>query len=107
MFQHIAKLYIPFFFVVSVYYFWDLRQLKFHLKRVIVTPAVYLSLAPLNRSFRCRHWADVNLYTQLFSLAQIYVFGKQSDRHSYCTLLTHKDIFNTQKQGPHMPKARG
>lgn len=34
-----------------------------YLKRVIVTPAVYQLLAPLERSFKYRHWADVTDYT--------------------------------------------
>ena len=50
-----------------------------YLKRIIVIPAVYQSLASLKRSFRCWHWADVTYYTKLYSLAVSYVFVKQSD----------------------------
>ena len=57
-----------------------------YLKRIIVIPAVYQPLALLKKSFRLWHWADVTLYTQLFSLAQGYVFVKQSDLPSYCTM---------------------
>ncbi len=39
-------------------------------KRVIVTPAVYLFLAPLKRSLKYRHWADVTFYTHLCRLAE-------------------------------------
>jgi hypothetical protein len=40
-----------------------------YLKRVIVTPAVYLSFAPLKRRFRYRHWADVTDYSSPFGFA--------------------------------------
>ena len=40
-----------------------------HLKRVIVTPAVYPLLAWLDPSFKYGHWADVTDYTRLCSLA--------------------------------------
>ena len=55
-----------------------LRQLR-HLKRVIVTPAVYRSFAPLNRVFRYRHWAGFSRHTNPFGLAATYVFSKQSE----------------------------
>ena len=54
-----------------------------YLKRVIVTPAVYLILAPLKRSFRHHHWAGLTEYTCLFRLALGYVFGKQSGGPCY------------------------
>ena len=40
-----------------------------YLKRVIVTPAVYQLLAPLERSLKYWHWADVASYTHLYRLA--------------------------------------
>ena len=40
-----------------------------YLKRVIVTPAVYLLLARLNPSFKYRHWADVTSCTHPYGLA--------------------------------------
>ena len=40
-----------------------------YLKRVIVTPAVYALLAPLERSLKYAHWADVTDYTHLYRLA--------------------------------------
>ena len=40
-----------------------------YLKRVIVTPAVYLLLASLEESLKYRHWADVTDYTHLYRLA--------------------------------------
>jgi hypothetical protein len=43
--------------------------LKFHLKRVIVTPVVYRLLAPLDRSLKYRHWTDVTGYTRPCGLA--------------------------------------
>lgn len=54
-----------------------------YLKIVIVTTAVYGSLAPLNWSFRYPHWARVTDYTHPFGLAVSYVFGKQSDFPCY------------------------
>ena len=60
-----------------------------YLKRAIVTPAVYQLLAPLNRSFKYRHWADVTDYTHHYWLAVSYVFVKQSDYLSYQTLQLH------------------
>ena len=50
-----------------------------YLKRIIVIPAVYLSLAPLKENLRYRHWADVTFHTHLCRLAKRYVFIKQSD----------------------------
>jgi len=46
-----------------------LRQQN-HLKRVIVTPAVYQLLAPLKWSLKYWHWADVTFYTHLYRLAE-------------------------------------
>ena len=60
-----------------------------YLKRVIVTPAVYLLLAPLNRSLKYRHWADVTFHTHPSGLAKCYVFVKQSVPPSHCALQTH------------------
>jgi hypothetical protein len=51
-----------------------------YLKRIIVIPAVYLSLAPLERSLRYKHWADITSHTHPFGLAKRYVFIKQSGR---------------------------
>lgn len=50
-----------------------------YLKRIIVIPAVYLSLAPLEESLRYRHWADITFHTHLCRLAKRYVFIKQSE----------------------------
>ncbi len=63
-----------------------------YLKRVIVTPAVYLLLAPLDRSLKYRHWADVTNCTHLYRLAVSYVFVKQSDFPDLCTLQSHTYI---------------
>ena len=60
-----------------------------YLKRVIITPAVYQPLAPLKKSFRYWHWADVTNYTSPCGLAVSYVFVKQSDLPSHCALLSH------------------
>ena len=40
-----------------------------YLKRVIVTPAVYLLLASLEGSLKYRHWAGVTDYIHLYRLA--------------------------------------
>ena len=40
-----------------------------YLKRIIVIPAVYLLLAPLNWNLKYKHWADVTNYTHLYRLA--------------------------------------
>ena len=40
-----------------------------YLKRIIVIPAVYPLLAPLKRSLKYGHWADVTNYTHLYRLA--------------------------------------
>ena len=50
-----------------------------YLKRIIVIPAVYLSLVPLEGSLRYRHWADVTSHTHPCGLAKRYVFIKQSE----------------------------
>ena len=55
-----------------------------YLKRVIVTPAVYRRLAPLNRGFTYRHWADVTSCTNPFGLAACCVFIKQSEPLCHC-----------------------
>ena len=75
-----------------------------YLKRVIVTPAVYLLLAPLKRSLKYRHWAGVIDYTHVYTLAVNYVFVKQSDPLSYCTL---RSTIKQQVQGPLIPKTQG
>ena len=54
-----------------------------YLKIVIVTTAVYQSLAPLNRSLRYWHWARVTGCTHPYGLAASYVFVKQSDFPCY------------------------
>jgi hypothetical protein len=64
--------------------------------RVIVTPAVYLPLAPLKQSFGYRHWADVTSYTKPYALAGSYVFVKQSVDLCHCTLLSHTYIHNSR-----------
>ena len=68
MFQQIAKfvsqLYFDFLFNLL-----GLKATNIHLKRVIVTPAVYWLLAPLNRSLKYQHWADVTSYTHPCGLA--------------------------------------
>src|SRR3989344_3782600 len=48
-----------------------------HLKRVIVTPAVYALLARLDPGLKYTHWADVTDYTQPCGLAVSWVFVKQ------------------------------
>ena len=65
-----------------------IRQLSY-LKRIIVIPAVYQLLAPLKRSFKYRHWADVTDYTHHYWLAVSYVFVKQSDYLSHQALHLH------------------
>lgn len=57
-----------------------------YLKRIIVIPAVYKPLAPLDGSLRYLHWADVTSHTHLFRLARRYVFVKQSGSPCNCTL---------------------
>jgi len=54
-----------------------LRQ-QFHLKRIIVIPAVYQLLAPLKGGLKYWHWADVAFHTHLFRLAKSGVFIKQT-----------------------------
>ena len=66
----------------------DLKATKLHLKRVIVTPAVYQILAPLNRSLNYWHWADVADCTHLYRLAVSCVFVKQSDLLDLLALLS-------------------
>ncbi len=58
-----------------------------YLKRVIVTPAVYRSLDPLNRVLTYRHWAGVSNCTHPYGLAVTYVFIKQSKPPCHCDLL--------------------
>ena len=41
-----------------------------YLKRVIVTPALYPLLAPLNRGLKYGQWADVTFYTRPYGLAE-------------------------------------
>ena len=60
-----------------------------YLKRIIVIPAVYQLLAPLNRSLKYWHWADVTNCTHLCRLAVGYVFVKQSDPSCHCALQPH------------------
>ena len=55
-----------------------------YLKRVIVTPAVYRSFAPLKRSLRYRHWAGFSGNTHPSGLAATYVFIKQSGLPCHC-----------------------
>ena len=67
-----------------------------YLKRVIVTPAVYQLFTPLERGLKYWHWADITFYTQLFSLAEGYVFVKQSDHLCYCALRSHPYGYETR-----------
>ena len=60
-----------------------------YLKRVIVTPAVYRSLDPLNWVLTYRHWAGVSNCTHPYGLAVTYVFIKQSKPLCHCDLLLH------------------
>jgi hypothetical protein len=71
-----------------------------YLKRVIVTPAVYWSFAPLDRSLRYQHWAGISHYTNPFEFAVTYVFIKQSESSSLCDL-------SLAGQAPLIPKLRG
>jgi len=54
---------------------------------VIVTTAVYRFLVPLNRSFKCLHWAELTDYTSLFRFAISYVFDKQSEAIIFLDLI--------------------
>ena len=85
MFQHIAKFLSHLLGVNFFCLTWVLGR-RFHLKRIIVIPAVYQSLARLKPSLRYWHWADVTNYTHLYRLAVGCVFVKQSDLLCYCTL---------------------
>lgn len=49
----------------------------------MVIPALYLSFAPLKRSFRYKQWADLTFYSKPYDLAEGYVLDKQSGRLSY------------------------
>jgi hypothetical protein len=69
-----------------------------YLKRIIVIPAVYQLLAPLKRSLKYWHWADVTTYTNHCWLADSYVFIKQSDLPSYCTL--YSQLKNYKRRDP-------
>ena len=71
-----------------------------YLKRVIVTPAVYWSFAPLNRSLRYQHWAGISHHTRPFEFAMTYVFIKQSESPGLCDL-------SLTRQAPLLPKLRG
>ncbi len=75
------------------------------LKKVTVTSAVYQPLVRLNPDFRYWHWAGVAGCTNPFGLAASYVFVKQSDPPSHCTL--RKQPQGPPSQGPHLPKLRG
>ena len=71
-----------------------------YLKRVIVTPAVYWSFAPLDRSLRYQHWAGISLHTSPFEFAETYVFIKQSESPCICDLAL-------AGQAPLIPRLRG
>ena len=86
MFQHIAKLLSQFSMTQLILFNLGLKATKNHLKRIIVIPAVYKSLARLEPGLRYLHWADVTDYTNLRRLAVGCVFVKQSDLPCYCTL---------------------
>jgi hypothetical protein len=72
----------------------------FHLKRVIVTPAVYWSFVPLKRAFRYQHWAGFSGRTQPFDLAATYVLVKQSGLPSHCDQ-------PLSRLAPFIPKVQG
>ena len=76
-----------------------------YLKRVIVTPAVYRSFAPLDGCFRYLHWAEVTDSIGRFRSAISFVFSKQSEPPSHCNQP------NAQKTAvwltPLFPKFRG
>ena len=81
-----------------------------HLKRVIVTPAVYQLFTPLKRSLKYWHWADVTFYTHPYGLAEGYVFVKQSDHLSYCALNSHSCEYECrdplyQRYGTNLPNS--
>ena len=81
-----------------------------YLKRVIVTPAVYLILAPLNRSLNYRHWADVTFCTHPYGLAESCVFVKQSDPSSHCALQSPTKVDNRRdplcrRHGANLPSS--
>ena len=76
-----------------------------YLKRVIVTPAVKGSLAPLKRGFGYPHWADVTGYTKPYGFAASCVFVKQSGTPSQCPLCSPP--IQARAQGPLRPKSRG
>lgn len=59
-----------------------------YLKRVIVTPAVYRCLAPLNGGLTYRHWAGVTNCTKPYGLAVCYVFIKQTESLGHCDALS-------------------
>ena len=58
----------------------------FHLKRVMVTPAVCQLFVPLDRDFKYWYWADITFYTHPYGVAEGCVFVKQSDPPCNCTL---------------------
>ena len=66
MFQHMAKFLSRLF--AHLFNIRVLRQ-RIHLKRVIVTPAVYRLLAQLKPSLKYLHWAGVTDYTHPYGLA--------------------------------------
>ena len=69
-----------------------------YLKRVIVTPAVYQILGPLKRAFNYWHWADFTFHTRPYGFAESYVFVKQSDPLSHCTL--HSQAYTYKYRDP-------
>ncbi len=73
-----------------------------YLKRVIFTPAVYRSFAPLDGCLRYLHWAEVTDRTGRFRSAISYVFSKQSDPPCYCN-----QPKTNLRLTPLLPKFRG
>ena len=63
-----GQIFIPFF--LEWYLFNMGLKATFHLKRVIVTPAVYQLFTPLKRSLKYWHWAGVAFYTRRFHVAE-------------------------------------
>ena len=59
-----------------------------HLKKVIVTSAVWWVLALLNESLKHHYWAGLTDYTSPFGFAIGYVFDKQSGSPCHCDLQT-------------------
>ena len=66
------------------------RQGTTHLKRVIVTPAVYGSFVRLYSVFRYPHWAGFTDYTSPYGVAVCYVVVRQLELPGHCDLPDHQ-----------------